>query len=474
MPDYSKINDLILLTSKKFANFGIIDMLNFGSFSNRELALMIWVALIVIAILFKSDWRKLCKPILKILSERVIIVAFAVYYVYVAFLVFFLEDLHLWDTSQLKNTVIWSIFVGISTIFRVASQREEKHHIFFKKWLHDSIGVTVFVEFLVSFKTFSLIAELILQPFLALIVMVGAYSESRDEYKKAEQLCNVILGIAFIVIAYHAVQGVFVDYNVFASVATLKDFITPILLSIFFTPFLYVLYAYSTYETFFIRMQWIFKDEELRKFAKFQALLAFITDLDLLLRWGSRIQNITPRNKAEIKESIRDIKDLKIYEKNPPVIEPSDGWSPYKAQKFLEEHKIIAGDYYQRFEEEGYSACSRMLEIGEQILMKDNVSYYLEGNARAVTRLKLYLNINNPDNSVSSEKFFDTVCVTLYRKAVSEDVPQSFLKLLKQDEGNIVLNNYLQVTAEKRIWEAGIKGGYSREIIFEITSSQAQ
>lgn len=225
---------------------------------------------------------------------------------------------------------------------------------------------------------------------------------------------------------------------------------------------------------FFIRMQWVFKDEELRKFAKLQALLAFITDLDLLLRWGARIQNIAPRNKAEIKKSIRDIKDLKIYEKNPPDIDPSDGWSPYKAQKFLEEHNIVAGDYYQRFEEEGYFACSKMLEIGDQILMKDNVSYYLEGNKRAVTHLKLYLNINNPDDPISSEEFFNTACVTLYKKAVSEDVPQSFLAFLKQDGGNIVFNNYLQATAEKRIWEGGIKGGYSREIIFEITSSQAQ
>lgn len=226
-------------------------MLNLGSFSNRELALMIWAALIVVAILLKSDLRKSFKPILKILFERVIIVTFAVYYAYVALLVFCLEGLHLWDISQFKNTVIWSIFVGISAIFSVASQREKKHHIFFRKWLHEAVSVTVFIEFLVSFETFSLITELILQPFLVLIVMVGAYSESKDEYKNVEQLCNVILGIAFLTIAYHTVQGVFVDYSAFASVATFKDFITPILLSVFFTPFLYVLYAYSTYETFF-------------------------------------------------------------------------------------------------------------------------------------------------------------------------------------------------------------------------------
>lgn len=421
----------------------------------------------------KKELRKPIGGVFVAFFQWQIISIILLFYAYVCLVVYGLEEVKVWDFSQLKNTIVWSVFVGIAAIFRTVTEKEADDPLYFRNWIFDNLKVIAFVEFLVSLKPFSLLAELILQPFIVLLSMCSALAEFREEHKKAGIFCGYILACIVLWILAHTGISVWEDYSEYANFKTFQDFYTPLVLSIALTPFLYALYIYASYQRIFTGLIWAFKDdEELRKYAKRRAILSFRLDIDFLDRWRRKILLTRPDSKEAVIRSIEEIKSVKKLENNPPEIEPVEGWSPYKAQKFLADHEVSVGDYHEQYGE--WFASAPYLEIGDEILLKDNIAYYLNGHRKAVTSLKLVLNVNNPQNGKASESQFFEVAKTLYKRAVSEDVADEFNKLLKAKNKKILLNSYLQASIETEKWEGGIKGGYSKKVIFEIISSQAQ
>jgi hypothetical protein len=406
--------------------------------------------------------------VFKAFFQRAVISIIVTFYLYVGFIVFCLEGLNIWDTSQIKNTLVWSIFVGIAAIFRAVTEKETKHPIFFKNWIFDNLKVIVFVEFIVSFKPFPFLAELILQPFIAFISMVSVYAGHKDEHRSARKACNAILSIVGLFIVAHAINSIWVNYNEFATTNTLKDFYTPILLSLSLTPFLYLLYIYASYERVFSALSWAIKDEDLRKYAKFHAFLSFGTDIDFLDRWRRKILLSRPDNKESIKKSYLDIRTIKSLESNPPSISPCDGWSPYEAQKYIEDYGIATSDYHEQYDE--WFASSPLIEIGDEtIIMRDNIAYYIEGEKMSAKKLKLILTVYNSKNPSDSESKFTETAKALYKKAVSERIPDDFNSFLYSKGGVFQATEYLKIGLLREEWQGGIEGGYTKKLFFEVS-----
>lgn len=436
-------------------------------FNNREIALLIWVIILLAFALSKSEMRESFLAVFKAFFQRAVISIIVTFYVYVGFIVFCLVELNVWDTSQIKNTLIWSVFVGIAAIFRTVTEKETKDPVFFKNWIFDNLKIIVFVEFIVSFKPFPLLVELILQPFIAFISMVSVSAEYKDEHRSARKACNAILSIVGFFIVAHAINSIWVNYNEFATMNTLRDFYTPILLSLSLTPFLYLLYVYASYERVFSALSWAIKDEGLRKYTKFHAFLSFGADIEFLDRWRRKILLSKPENRDNIRKSILDIRAIKSLEKNPPSICSSDGWSPYEAQKYIEDYGISTGDYHEQYDE--WFASSQLIEIGdESTIMRDNIAYYIEGEKKAAKKLKLILSVYNSKNVSGSESKFTEIARALYKKAVSQNIPDNFDSFLNSKEGIFQATEHIKVCLLREEWQGEIEGGYTKRLFFEV------
>lgn len=427
-------------------------------FTNREIALAIWLAGIIIpAFLYRAS-RKLIHTLLKALLQKQIIILIFFYFSYVAIAALCLESLGLWDTNQIKNTVVWALFVGITSTANAV--KNSKGRTFFKDWIFDQIKIIVLIEYLVSIDSFSLVTELIFIPITFLVGIIATFSKHNDKSKTARKICENLLFIIGLIILGHALNSAWNNYDTILTKETLKDFYTPIALSISLLPFLYGVYIYSSYERILSATQHAIRDKKLGYYASFSAAMHFRSDIDFLDRWRRKILLETPTNKLEVRETIKKIQKIKRTEKNPPSVAPEDGWSPYTAQKFLEHHCVICRDYHEQYDE--WFCGSNMLEIGDGYNMSNNIAYYINGTDINAKELSLILNVNNLNIQQKSEELFYNIAMTMLKRSVDSYPEEDLREILDNENTQAQPKPYLTVSHTLTRWENG--NGYTRNI----------
>ena len=137
--------------------------------SNREIASLVWLAIGLTWASTHVNIFKLVAPILRVTFRRAILSIIAVMTTYVACVVWLLSQAGLWNATQLKETIIWAIAVGLVAIMDAV--RDDDPYRVIGRFLKDAIAVTIFVEFLVGLSSFNLAIELLLVPATAFLGM---------------------------------------------------------------------------------------------------------------------------------------------------------------------------------------------------------------------------------------------------------------------------------------------------------------
>lgn len=425
--------------------------------STREIATLFWLAIIFLACVVYPKTRVQLLALVRTLFQRQILGVVALLALYVVLIVWALSSFSLWGFDQLKNTLVWSLAVAFASLFRISGIADNPH--FFRAWIKDNLKVIVFVEFLLNAYTLPLLAELALAPVIALIVMMVAVGEREERYAPAMKLLNAVLAVTGVGLLLYAAYAAITDFQHFASVQTLRDFYTPIVLSLLLLPFIFVMHVYMSYETAFVRLNLSIPDRRLRRFAKLRAIFAFGPSVALLRRWTPNLAAHRPQDKNAIRQSIKEVKAGRRREKNPPHVPPERGWSPTIAKGYLTDQGLIAGDYRRSFDE--WFASTPYLELGHG-LIPDNLAYYVEGDELVATRLKLVLNVNNPADPHASEARFRQIA----QRLLDRSIPGHGI-MLGADEIDRQLQ-HRRVRVEKNSWEGGMAGGYDKRLIIDI------
>lgn len=424
--------------------------------NDREIALLIWLGVAVIACLVHPDIRPGLVGVLRAFGQRQILVVTGLFYVFLGLTVWLLSAVCLWQWDQLKTTLVWSIVVGIASLMQINKIEDQPH--FFRDWIKRSLKVLAIVEFVVTFYTFPLWVELILQPLLFVIVGTLAVGKSDQKSEPAVKLLNGLLSLFGLGLVVYAAYMIAVNIGSFLTLTTLRDFYTPIVLSILFVPFIFVLYVYSTYETSFGALRWAIKDDKLRRYAKLKAILSFGPCVALLRRWQSNLSVHHPDEREDIRRAIREVKDNRRRERHPVPVPPERGWSPHIAKDFLAEFGLVAKHYHRLYDE--WYASSPMLELDNGVF-PNNMAYYLDGDQLVATRLKLNLNINEVTKSAEAEGRFVEIGNILLNKATGHCPLQNASAM------ETVLGQH-RIAVKRNDWSGGIKGGYDLMLTIEV------
>ncbi|KAF5415894.1 MAG: hypothetical protein C5S48_04570 [Candidatus Methanogaster sp.] len=269
----------------------------------------VWLLVIFVLMLFKRDIRKSLLEVIKAFFKIKILSSIFLMIAYTTGIVFVLYQINFWNTSLLKDTVVWFCFAGILMSFNLVTSDTDQN--LFRKIIVNNIKIVIIIEFIVNTYTFSMVGELILILVVTFIVILEVVAKTDEKYSSVAKLMNGLQIIIWIVILIFAISNVVSDYKNFGSLDTLRNFLLAPLLTISFLPFIYLMILFATYELLFTRLNLGYeKNKKLKRYAKRKSIQHCLLSLKKVKKASNmNTYNLTYiRNEEDVDKMIKDLK----------------------------------------------------------------------------------------------------------------------------------------------------------------------
>ncbi|MCS4307060.1 hypothetical protein M2404_001385 [Rheinheimera pacifica] len=434
--------------------------------SNRELSALIWTAAILVYIFFKDKGDNIAKSfkllVRAFFSPQIMVVVLCA----ALWIILCLLGLHyvdIWTTANLKTTILWSFAFAFLTLMDV--NRISEDNTYFKKTIRDTVNVTAIITFIAEAYSFPLFAELVLFPFLFCVTAMHVMSGKKKEHASVHSLMSgmlVTVGCAYI---GYGIYMAATDFEDFATWSNLCEFFIPIILSLLFLPYLYLISILVSYELIWVSLRFALKDASLRRYAMLQATIRFRFDLEGLRRWKRNVGAYPPESREGILNAISEVKKYQKRERSPSNVSPDAGWCPIAATGFLLSENLKTSDYHRTYDDEWW-ASSTYLTINEESLFSSNIAYYISGDKQAVKRLKLVLNVNNNEDSEVAEARFHQVCEVLFLSSIGDASSEVLERISHGDDIDTEVHGR-RVRLRKEAFVNTSRGGYSRTMTID-------
>ena len=219
--------------------------------SPREWAIIAWLVIFFIWALLKESIRRSTVLLCRSLLEWKILAALGLVVFYAGTVVFLYRVLDLNYSRIWIDAGLW-VFYGFFLAGRYVSKREYAnvwHDVF-----RENVTAVVFLELVINTYTFTFAVEMVLVPVIVTISMFGAVAEARDRFKPVDKLTDWALAlIGFGILGYATFQAI-ENPGALKNVDTLSAISLPIVLTVGFAPFIYLLLIFSHYEHIFMRL----------------------------------------------------------------------------------------------------------------------------------------------------------------------------------------------------------------------------
>lgn len=277
-------------------------------FNNREIASGIWLLILFILMIKKKDVRQSLKGLLKTLLNKKILVSILLMFISTAMIVLILYYIHFWDISLLKDTIIWFLFSGIVTCVNAITSRSDENQ--FKKIIYENLKVLILIEFIVNYYIFPLIIELIIMPIITLILLLDIFTDNKEKFSSVKKLIKTLQTTIGLFLIYYFINNLVSSYQGFISYNTLKSFLLPIVLSLFFLPFIYLFLLYAKYDMIFVRLKMgSSKSKEITQYAKIEIIKTCLLNINKVkkLLKGNTAKLMHIQNKEDVEELISNL-----------------------------------------------------------------------------------------------------------------------------------------------------------------------
>ena len=278
-------------------------------FNNREIATAIWLLAIFFFMLVKREIRESLFNVINAFVKIKILFSIFLMIVYTTGILIVLHHVRLWNTSLLKDSIVWFCFTGILMCSNLVTS--EKEEDLFRKIIINNIKIVIIIEFIINTYTFSLVVELFFIPLVTLLVIMEVIAKKDKKYSSVIKIINGLYIIIGVVILFYVTSNVVSDYKSFGSLDTLRNIVLAPLLTISFLPFIYFMMLFDTYERLFVRLNLGHeKSNKLKKYAKRKIIKHCL----LSLKKVNKALNVNTynlmhtRNKEDVDEMI------KVYE----------------------------------------------------------------------------------------------------------------------------------------------------------------
>lgn len=240
-------------------------------FSTREFATGLWLLVFLGWAFTHPPVRRSAWQVVKAFVTPKVFLPVVAVAGYTALVVWAFELVGLWEPALLKDTILWFVLAGGVSVFSAMAGKEDES--LFRLLVAENIKVLVFIEFLVNLYTFSLLAELVLVPTLALVGVMDAVAERDPAHEQVSRFLKSVQSLVGLAIFYFAVSTAVHDLRVLGTTDTWIQVSLPVILSLGLIPAAFLLRLYSSYEQLLIRFRMgPAKDPSLIRYAKAQLI----------------------------------------------------------------------------------------------------------------------------------------------------------------------------------------------------------
>lgn len=432
--------------------------------NNREIAILIWAVGLFAFLIVKAKAWPAVLGIFRSFWKPVILLSIGFMALYVEASVWVLWRIGFWTTDNLKTTIIWFGTFAVGWIFDLKRWEADPNEDV-RVTLKEVLSVTAVVTFVTEFYTFNLIGELLFVPVVSFVALMAAFAQGQAQSRMVANLFNGILAVIGLSLLGYAAYRLIGDLRGFATADTGREFAVPSLLSLLFIPFMYAFNVWNAYSGALRTMSFSIKDEKVRRYARQRSFFWFGLNVSLLHRWKALLFRTKIDSVEALQRTVGTMKAARIREREPPLVAASEGWSPQLARLFLVAQNLTPGPYNPSFGTK-WSASSPFLELGTAIL-PDNIAYYIMGTEHAATRLRIILNVNNPDDTEGVEQSlaaFRKAGVTLLVAALGDEA-EGVIDRLAQGPDDRSQSVHASVWFEES--EPFPRGGYSLMLTVE-------
>lgn len=121
-------------------------------FSNREISIIIWFTIFLLLAFTKKGVLKSFGHLIKTFFQQKIIDIVLIMIIYVELIVLGLTLIGFWELSLLKDTILWTVFVGFLLLMKMSKINSKNEYL--KSILKDSIKGIIIIEFIANFYQF--------------------------------------------------------------------------------------------------------------------------------------------------------------------------------------------------------------------------------------------------------------------------------------------------------------------------------
>lgn len=436
-------------------------------FNTREIAYLIWGALLLIVLFFSGKNRSSLIDLIRAFFCMQLVYVYLIALTYLFICVWVLYKFKIWDTSLVKDTILWFLLVALTLMYNAT--KINSFQKFVKNVVRPLVAFSVIFEYIFGLYTFDWWIEILMVPVVFFISGMLAFSEKKPEHRQVHKLMNgvfILLGlISLAAVAFHLLN----HYTDYFNRLTAMQFIMPLCLSLMFVPFLYGLTMFTHYETAFVALKRQFKQPSVYKYAMLKAMLRFHGDLDGMERWKRMVFTKNIQTREEVNKSITLIKTLQDAEQNPHTVNEGLGWSPYQVKDLLVSNGIETSDYRNTLDEE-FCSISFPLKLSDDPIFSDTITYMVHGEQLVATELYIGLNVFNGtiDNSASLTRLLQCSEI-LYQNVFCEPLPNKIKDAIIKAKNTIIDNAQAKLSVKKDLWTNQTKG-YS--VDFRITHNR--
>lgn len=206
-------------------------------FSSREIAMAIWITLLVVLTFSIADVRSSVLHVIRSFFKLRILVWVGFMLLYTAGIVGILYIANLWDITLLKDTFFWFCLTGFILAFSFAISRYDEN--IFSAVVADSFKVIIVFEFLINTYTFPLLVEIILIPVVLITTLLHEAARRNGNEMVSKVLLAVLSVVGFYVFAWSLRLAMF-NISEIWSIDTARDILLAPILTVLFAPFIYL------------------------------------------------------------------------------------------------------------------------------------------------------------------------------------------------------------------------------------------